>query len=90
MDFAGCLEARKSTSGGVLLHGSRCIQTRSTTQSVIALFSGEAELYGIVKGASAALGFQSIANDLGTKLEVDNFSDSAAAKGMVRRTGLGK
>eukprot|EP00972_Heterocapsa_arctica_P046178 6813301-Heterocapsa_arctica.AAC.1 len=26
-DFAGCLETRKSTSGGVLLHGSHCVRT---------------------------------------------------------------
>eukprot|EP00972_Heterocapsa_arctica_P103210 15210078-Heterocapsa_arctica.AAC.1 len=52
-DYAGCLETRKSTSGGVLMHGSHCIRSWSTTQSVIALSSGEAELYGIVKGASA-------------------------------------
>jgi hypothetical protein len=89
-DYAGCLESRKSTSGGVLMHGNHCIRTWSTTQSVIALSSGEAELYGIVKGASAGLGFQSIANDLGSSLCVDIYSDSAAAKGMVRRTGLGK
>ena len=89
-DYAGCLETRKSTSGGVLMHGSHCIRSWSTTQSVIALSSGEAELYGIVKGASAGLGFQSIAKDLGSSLYVDVYSDSAAAKGMVRRTGLGK
>eukprot|EP00972_Heterocapsa_arctica_P113919 16439771-Heterocapsa_arctica.AAC.1 len=87
-DYAGCLDTRKSTSGGVLMHGGHCIRYWSTTQSVIALSSGEAELYAIVKGASAGLGCQSIANDLGTSLYVDIFSDSATAKGMVRRTGL--
>eukprot|EP00972_Heterocapsa_arctica_P098882 14591264-Heterocapsa_arctica.AAC.1 len=43
-DFAGCLETRKSTSGGVLMHGSHCVRIWSRTQSVIALSSGEAEL----------------------------------------------
>ena len=89
-DYAGYLETRKSTSGRVLMHGSHCVRTWSTTQYVIALSSGEAELYGIVKGASAAMGFQSVAADLGVKLDIDFFSDSAAARGMVRRTGLGK
>eukprot|EP00972_Heterocapsa_arctica_P040367 5946748-Heterocapsa_arctica.AAC.1 len=42
------------------------------------------------QGLSAALGFKSIANDLGTNLEIEIFSDNAAAKDMVRRTGLGK
>eukprot|EP00972_Heterocapsa_arctica_P068066 10049630-Heterocapsa_arctica.AAC.1 len=67
-----------------------CVRTWSTTRSVITFSSGEAELYGIVKGASAAMGFQSIAADLGVKLDIIIFSDSAAARGMVRRTGLGK
>eukprot|EP00972_Heterocapsa_arctica_P053883 7935650-Heterocapsa_arctica.AAC.1 len=62
------------------MHGGHCIRSWSTTQSVIMLSSGEAALYGIVKGASAGLGFHSIANDLGTSLYVDIFSDSAAAK----------
>eukprot|EP00972_Heterocapsa_arctica_P051708 7608068-Heterocapsa_arctica.AAC.1 len=31
-DYSGCLEARKSTSGGVLMHGSHCVRTWSTTQ----------------------------------------------------------
>ena len=26
-DFAGCLETRKSTSGGLILHGQHCIKT---------------------------------------------------------------
>ena len=89
-DYAGCKDTRKSTSGGVRMHGNHCVRSWSTTQSVIALSSGEAELYGIVKGASAALCFQSVAADLGVPLSVEIFSDSAAARGMVRRTGLGK
>ena len=89
-DFAGCLETRKSTSGGTLLHGHHCIKTWSSTQSVIALSSGEAELYGVVKGASAGLGFQSIATDLGIKLGLEIFSDSAAARGIMKRSGPGK
>eukprot|EP00972_Heterocapsa_arctica_P007211 1051762-Heterocapsa_arctica.AAC.1 len=62
------------------MHGGHCIRSWSTTRSVIALSSGEAELHGIVKGSCAGLGFQSIANDFGTSLYVDIFSDSAAAK----------
>eukprot|EP00972_Heterocapsa_arctica_P078769 11614922-Heterocapsa_arctica.AAC.1 len=36
------------------------------------------------------MGFQSVAADLGIKLDIEIFSDNAAARGMVRRTGLGK
>ena len=66
------------------------MKTWSTTQAVIALSSGEAELYGIVKGASAALGFRSVALDLGFNLGTEVFSDSAAARGICNRSGLGK
>ena len=54
-DHAGCLRTRKSTSGGVLKLGSHVIRTWSHTQSVIALSSGEAEYYGMVKGAPYSL-----------------------------------
>ena len=52
-DFAGCLRTRKSTSGGVVMLGEHVVKTWSCTQSVIALSSGEAEYYGMVKGGSA-------------------------------------
>ena len=42
-DHAGCLKTRKSTNGGALTLGNHCIRSWSTTQSVIALSSGEAE-----------------------------------------------
>ena len=57
-DHAGCLKSRKSTSGGVLKLGKHTIRTWSLTQVVIALSSGEAEYYGMVKGASFSLGTQ--------------------------------
>ena len=80
-DFAGCLETRKSTSGGIMMHGAHCLKSWSTTQSVIALSSGEAELYGITKGASMALGLQSALSDAGVTVKVEIYSDSAAARG---------
>ena len=42
-DWAGCLRTRKSTSGGVLTWGGSVLKSWSTTQSTIALSSGEAE-----------------------------------------------
>ena len=74
--------------------GEHAIKTWSVTQAVIALSSGEAEYYGIVKGASAGLGVCSVLADLGvvsktpTKLVI--YTDSSAAKGISSRRGLGK
>ena len=47
-DFAGCQITRKSTSGGIIMHGEHVIKSWSTNQAVIALSSGEAEYYGPV------------------------------------------
>ena len=63
-DHAGCIKTRKSTNGGALTFGKHCLKTWSTTQAVIALSSGEAEYYGVVKGGSVLLGAISLAKDL--------------------------
>ena len=62
----------------------------STTQPTPALSSGEAELGGIVKGATVGLGMRSLAADLGIALEVEIRTDATAAIGICRRRGLGK
>ena len=70
--------------------GEHCLKLWSNNQSVIALSSGEAEFYGIVKGASNALGVTGILKDLGVNLSVAVSTDSSAAKGIANRRGLGK
>ena len=55
-----------------------------------ALGSGEAEYYAALKGAYAALGFQSMFRDLGLKASVTLFTDSSATRGIIHRAGLGK
>ena len=89
-DFAGCLRTRKSTNGGVITMGSHVIKTWSSTQTVIALSSGEAEYYGMVKGASVALGIKSMLQDLGYSIKIRLRTDASAAKGIASRRGLGK
>ena len=69
---------------------STCVRTWSTTQAVRALSSGEAEYYAALKGASVALGFRSVAADLGEDVKLTLRSDSAAALGIIGRCGLGK
>ena len=89
-DNAGCLRTRKSTNGGCMMHGSRCIKSWSSNQSVIAISSGEAEFYALVKGASELLGMLSLAKDLNVDLSGHLHSDSSAAIGISHRRGLGK
>ena len=72
------------------MHGNHNIKTWSTTQQVIALSSGEAEYYGMVKGAGNALGMAGVFQDMGIQYDVVLYTDSSAAKGISSRRGLGK
>ena len=62
----------------------------STTQKAIMLSSGEAELGGVVKAASEALGLQSVMHDLGIHVGIALCTDSSAAFGICRRAGIGR
>ena len=70
--------------------GQHLIKTWSTTQTVVALSSGEAELGGLVKGAAEAMGLRSVMGDLGTTCDIILHADATAAIGICRRRGLGK
>ena len=70
--------------------GTHCIKTWSTNQQVVATSSGEAEYYGMVKGASNGLGVQGMLRDSGITLGITLCTDSSAAKGIASRRGLGK
>ena len=89
-DWAGCPRTRKSTSGGCVLLGGHTIKSWSSTQSSVALSSGEAEFNGVVRGAGIGLGYQSILRDLGQELPICVWTDSSASIGICNRQGLGK
>ena len=89
-DWAGCIKTRKSTNGGALMHGTHCLKTWSSTQSTIALSSGEAEYYGIVKGSSVLLGAISLMLDLEIEMKGRVSTDSSTGKSICSRRGLGK
>ena len=89
-DWSGCPWTRKSTSGGVVMVGSYCIRTWSSTQPCVTLSSGEAEFYGLVKVSGSSLGHQSLLKDLGLDMPLCVWTDSSAALGIATRSGLGK
>ena len=70
--------------------GSHMVMAWSSTQGVVALSSGEAELYALTKGAANTLGMMSLAQDFGMHLDGRVHSDASAAIGMINRTGAGK
>ena len=89
-DWAGCPRTRKSTSGGCVMLGTHLIKSLSSTQTSVALSSGEAEFNGVVRGAGIGLGFQSLLADLGVQVPLRVWTDSSAAIGICSRQGLGK
>jgi hypothetical protein len=70
--------------------GGHAVKTWSSTQIGVSLSSGEAEFYGVLKGAGIGLGFQSMMADLGITLPLRLWTDSSAAIGICSRQGLGK
>ena len=89
-DWAGCSRSRKSTSGGCLMLGQHPIKAWSATQASIALSSGEAEYYGVVRGTSSSLGITAFYGDFGLELSIRVWTGSTAALGIGGRQGLGK
>ena len=60
-------------------------------QAIIAKASAEAELYGVVRGATESLGMSTLIKDLGgSQLQIQLHPDATAAKGIVERRGLSK
>ena len=89
-DWAGCVKTRKSTSGGCLMLGSHAIKHWSSTQSSVALSSGEAGFAGVIRGAGQGLGYQALLCDFGMSTSLRVWTDSSAAIGICNRQGLGK
>ena len=91
-DYAGDVVTRKSTSGLAIQYGGHCVKTSSTVQEPIGLSSGESEFYACVRGGCYLLGIQAILLDwcAGTRCVLKLKTDSAAAKGMCTRRGLGR
>ena len=90
-DYAGCKRTRRSTNGGMIMLGDHLIKNWATTQTVVAISSGEAEYYGMTKGACEGLVVIRLMEDLGgLRMQIVLETDSSAAKGIASRKGVGK
>ena len=69
--------------------GSHCVKHWSSTQTSIALSSGEAEFAGVLRGAGQGLGYQALLKDIGVAVPLRVWTDSTAAVGICSRQGLG-
>ena len=72
------------------MHGSHLLKTWASTQTVVALSSGEAEYYGVVKGMCEALRIKGIAKDMGLDFSITLSTDSSAAKVIATGKRLAK
>ena len=70
--------------------GGKCCEELESHTTKIALSVGEAEYYAMVSAAAEALGFKSLLRDLGCDAKVRVWTDSAAAKSIGSRRGIGK
>ena len=76
-DWAGCLNSRKSTSGGMLSVAGTAAHKEAWRRRLRSLSI-----------TAQALGFAALARDLGYELKVNLWSDSTAARGVAARKGL--
>lgn len=90
VDWVGCRQTCKSTTGGCIVIGKHDIQGWSKTQSLVAPSSGESELYAALKFAPQMLGFMSMLKDLSWIMEGKVYGGASAALGIIHWTGLGK
>jgi hypothetical protein len=90
-DWAGDVNTRKSTSGGIIRMNSHIISFWCKSQSTIALSSGEAELNAMVKGCSEGIGVLELMWEMGCNTSLYAIeTDSSAAKGTIMRHGAGR
>ena len=89
-DFAARETQLRSTTGTVDCLGKHTLEGSSSTQSVRALSTGEAEFYAIVKAAASCLHTQAILLGFGVSLQAQVLSDATAGIGIASRQGCGK
>ena len=72
------------------MSGRHMISHWSSTQTVIALSSAEAELNAVVKMVSETLGVKNMFKSMGIDKKIVIKTDSSACNGIVHREGCGK
>ena len=73
-----------------MMLGQHCLRGWSSTQGLVAISSGEAEYYAMLKGCSVAFRVRSLVGESGLGLGVEVRTDSSASKRIAQRKGLGE
>ena len=87
-DWASCKDDRRSTSACDIFYGGCLLHSSSRTQRIVSLSSAESEMYAAASGAC-----DSVLSVGSLKWMFDAFFqylDSAAARGIINRRGVGK
>ena len=66
------------------------VKSWSKTQALVALSSGESELYASLKASAETLGIISMLVDFGLVMAGEVWGDASAALGIINRNGFGK
>ena len=75
------------------MFGKHILKSWASNQQVVALSSGEAEYYAMVKAASQSLGIKQNFIEFGIKpeeIQIEIKTDASAALGIASRLGSGK
>ena len=89
-DWGGCVRTRRSTSGGLILHGDHLLSFWSRTQQCVALSSCESEVNALIKGGVEGLGVKHMIQQCGCELDLELKTDASAAQGLCARQGAGR
>ena len=90
-DWAGDVNARRSTSGGLIIYRGTVLMHWSKMHANVALSSAEAELNATVKGLSEFIGLNNLISEtMHVKPTITLCTDASACKGMILRHGTGK
>ena len=88
-DWAGNLLGRKSTTGVIVRRGKHLLRHMSCLQTLVAMSSGAAEYYAVIRGACTSLGIRSHYQDWMIDVLIQFYSDSSAARSVARRLRIG-
>ena len=73
----------------IVRRGEHLLRHMSCLQTLVALSSGEAEYYALIRGACTSFGTQSHYQDWMIDVPIQIHGDSSAARSVARRRGIG-
>ena len=90
-DFAGCIETKRSTSGGGIFFNHVLVQSWAKTQPTVALSTCEAEYVSANYGGVKAFSLNNVLKEVGLGCEnITLFCDASSAIAVTKRPGTGR